>query len=241
MSIQGAVHNASLLPAQQDDALFTLKQELRGDSRANGFAIAKVGLPNLILPSSLDIKLTNYNHYSSYVQLADTLFPGLANSQHSVIIFRPLVVKNGLHDFFVQILRLNDFVILKRKVRMLTRAEVAFMAEQEGITDDKCEMYYNIMMESDSEVVAVTKLGAVSDLKSLTDGAAPFGRRRLAQQNEDTSHVRTNVDSINGMFEVTPFSSFGEFLDLEDFILASSSLDKYKRLKGDQKTNRIND
>jgi hypothetical protein len=91
------------------------------------------------------------------------------------------VVRNGLHDFFVQILRLNDFTILKRKVRMLTKAEVAFLAEQEGISDEKCEMYYNIMMESNCEIVAVTKLGAVSDLRSLADGAAPFGRRRVSQ------------------------------------------------------------
>jgi len=51
------------------------------------------------------------------------------------------------------------------------------------------------------------------------------------------------VDSISGMFEITPFSSFSEFLDLEDIIVSSSSLEKYKKQKntGDAKTNRLND
>jgi len=54
--------------------------------------------------------------------------------------------------------------------------------------------------------------------------------------------VRSNVDSISGMFEITPFSSFGEFLDLEDFIVSSSRLEKYKKhTTGDAKTNRLND
>ena len=97
--------------------------------KSNIFAIAKVGLPNLILPSSLDIKLSNYNQYSSYLQLSDSFFPNLSQSQHSVLVFRPLIVKNGLNDFLVQILKINEFTILKRKVRMLTKAEVSFLAE----------------------------------------------------------------------------------------------------------------
>jgi hypothetical protein len=92
------------------------------------------------------------------------------------------MVKNGLNDILVQILKVNDFTILKRKVRMLTKAEVVFMAEQERVSGskEKCEMYYNLMMEGECEIVAVTKIGAVSDLKSIVDGSAPLGRRRIA-------------------------------------------------------------
>lgn len=63
---------------------------------------------------------------------------------------------------------------------MLTKSEIAFLAEQEQISEDKCETYYNIMREGEVEIIAVTKLGGVSDLKSLVDGAAPYGRRRIA-------------------------------------------------------------
>ena len=33
------------------------------------------------------------------------------------------------------------------------------------------------------------------------------------------------------MFEITPFTSFGELIDLEDFIVQHSRLEKYKKLK----------
>ncbi len=88
--------------------------------------------------------------------------------------------------------------------------------------------YYNVMMEGNSEIVVVSKLGAVADLKSLVDGSAPYGRRRIAQLDESTSAVRTNVDAVNSMFEITPFTSFSEFLDLEDFMVTHSKLEKYK-------------
>jgi hypothetical protein len=65
--------------------------------------------------------------------LADAFFPKLSTSQLSVIVVRPPFVKTGLSEFLIRILKLNDFTILKRKTRMLTKPEVAFLAEQEGI------------------------------------------------------------------------------------------------------------
>jgi hypothetical protein len=145
------------------------------------------------------------------------------------------MVKNGLNDFLVQILRINDFVILKRKIRKLTRGEIVYLADKEGITDEQGETYYNMMMDSEVEIVAVTKMGATYDLKTLADGCAPLGRRRVAQLDEDTSAVRTNVDAVNSMFEVTPFTSMSEMIDIEDYIVSHTKLDKYKKLSRSNK------
>lgn len=41
-------------------------------------------------------------------------------------------------------------------------------------------MYYNIMMDGEVEIVVVSKLGGVHDLKSIVNGCAPYGRRRIA-------------------------------------------------------------
>jgi hypothetical protein len=89
-----------------NNALYELRTSLAGgkgasSGRSNIFAIAKVGVPNLIMPSTLDIKLANYNTYSSYLQLCDNFFPKLSSSQHSILVLRPIVVKNGLNDFLV--------------------------------------------------------------------------------------------------------------------------------------------
>jgi hypothetical protein len=42
--------------------------------------------------------------------------------------------------------------------------------------------------------------------------------------------VRTNVDAVNSMYEITPFTSMSEFIDLEDYIVSHSKLEKYKKL-----------
>ena len=62
---------------------------------------------------------------------------------------------------------------------MLTKSEVVYLAQAEGITNDKSELYYNLMMDSDSEILVLSKLGAIEDLKSIVDGCKPFGRRRV--------------------------------------------------------------
>jgi hypothetical protein len=73
MSIQSSLHEIDLTnppsSMQKNQALYTLKLDLENEiaqsGKSNIFAIAKVGLPNLILPSSLDIKLANYSSFTS--------------------------------------------------------------------------------------------------------------------------------------------------------------------------------
>jgi hypothetical protein len=51
----------------------------------------------------------------------------------------------------------------------------------------------------------------------------------VAQLDDDIMAIRTNVDSVNSMYEITPFTSMSEFLDLEDFIITNSNIKKYKK------------
>ena len=103
----------------------------------------------------------------------------MSHSEHSVLLLRPIIVKNGLNDVFIQILKLNDFTIVKRKIRTLTKSEVVYLSELESIIRDKAEVYYNLMMDGDCEIVVVSKFGAVEDLKSLASGCKPYGRLRI--------------------------------------------------------------
>ena len=50
-----------------------------------------------------------------------------------MIVLRPSIVKNGLNELLLQIVRANEFLILKRQIRMLTRAEVAYLYRAEKI------------------------------------------------------------------------------------------------------------
>jgi hypothetical protein len=40
---------------------------------------------------------------------------------------------------------------------------------------------------------------------------------------------RSNVDSVSSMFEIAPFTSISELLDLEDFLTRNSKLNKFKK------------
>lgn len=39
-----------------------------------------------------------------------------------------------------------------------------------------------------------------------------------------------NVNAIDSIFEISPFSSFGELFDLEDFMIRNSNIKKFKAL-----------
>ena len=58
---------------------------------------------------------------------------------------------------------------------------------------------------------------------------------------EDEMNTRSNVDSINSMYEVSPFSSFGELIDLEDFLISHSKLEKYRKTQKSGQINRVED
>ena len=78
------------------------------------------------------------------------------------------------------VLKANDFVILKRKQRMLSRAEVAFLAQEEKVSAKNLAMYSSIMTESKSEIVVMTKIAAVTDAYSIANGCGSYGRRRVS-------------------------------------------------------------
>lgn len=86
-----------------------------------------------------------------------------------------------------------------------------------------------MMSQGPCEIVLVSKIGAVADLKTILNGAAPMGRRRVNQIEESTS-FRINVNAVDGIFEITPFSSFSELFDLEDFLIRNSKIKKFKAL-----------
>ena len=80
----------------------TLRRDLsQTQTMSNVFAIAKMGLSNLIFPSQLDVKISNYQNYPGYIRLSDAFCPQMSHSEHSVLLLRPIVVKNGLNEILM--------------------------------------------------------------------------------------------------------------------------------------------
>lgn len=56
------------------------------------FAIAKVGISNLIMPNTLDVKISNFENYDTYVSISDRFFPENSKNHQTVVVIRPLMV-----------------------------------------------------------------------------------------------------------------------------------------------------
>lgn len=182
----------------------------------------------MIFPSTLDVSLRNFQDPTHYLQLTDHFFPASSKSQLSLIVIRPVIVQNGLSDLLVEILKANDFLILDRQVRLLTRREAGHLCKLERISKGNIELALDYAMAGPSEIVVVSKLGAVADARTLCHGSET-GRRRTALCGDSGSTGRRNGDSVAAMFELAPFSSFNEFVDLHDFLVQHSRLHKYTK------------
>lgn len=110
------------------------------------FAISKVGLPNLIMPNTLDLKFSNFENFDSYTEVSDMFFPDISINHQSVVILRPMIVRNNLNTLLVNILTSNEFLILKRKIRPLTGGEVAYLCRKEQIPESNKALYFDLMM-----------------------------------------------------------------------------------------------
>ena len=127
----------------------------------NLFAVAKVGTPNMIFPTTLDVQMRNFQDPHQYVQISDYFFPNISKSQMTVMILRPLIVKNGLNDLFVEILKANDFLIIKRIMKTISREEALKICHMEKVTKSNVELYIDTVLAGPSEIVIMSKIGAI--------------------------------------------------------------------------------
>lgn len=109
-----------------------------------------MGISNLIMPNTLDLKFSNYENFDSYLNVSDMFFPDLSITHQSVIILRPLIVRNRISDLIDSILRANEFCILKKIIRPLTNGEVAYLFKAEEIQETNKELYFNLMLSGPS-------------------------------------------------------------------------------------------
>jgi len=147
--------------------------------------------------------------------------------QWTIVILRPIIVKTGLGRLFEKILRVNNMYIVKKHQRMLTPAEATLLCKMEGINaPDWMDTYKKIMLEGPVEIYLLSKIGAVAEARAIVDGCMR-GWKWVSQKNEDETDanvVQRNMDSESSAFQVTPFSSLNELIDVEDFILYHSNI-----------------
>jgi len=213
------------------------------NDRVKSIATCKVGLPLYMAINSADMNIVMINKYQEMIRYYDVFFPQLSENQRTVLIFRPFIVRSGLVEVFLNVFKLNGFGILKRTNKVLSHNEILMLSKCAEVPDDLLEFYITLMGESESELVVVSKFGAISEAKALCDGNR-FGRRQF----DRTSNIKHDLyidkevevygqrwthdfikrekvdehpnDGIDGLFSVNPFNSISEMIDVDSLLQA---------------------
>lgn len=119
-------------------------------------------------------------------------------------------------------------MIVATQVRNLRLSEVNYLRKEENIPEENHQLYHDLMTEGPCCILMVSKLAGVQDAKAILNGATPFGRKRMNQPSE-TGQKKFQMSSVDAMFELSPFSSFLELFDLQDFLTRNQRLNKLSK------------
>lgn len=72
-----------------------------------------------------------------------------------------MIVSNGLNHIFVEILKANEFRVLKRKQRKLSQQEASYLCQLEKVAKGNMALYVKLMMAGPVEIVVLSKIGGV--------------------------------------------------------------------------------
>jgi len=126
--------------------------------------LSKVG-PNLsVNPSSIfeNIDIVNISKPREYEILSNLFFEDIVGYNRVLIVFRPIMVRCGLNDVLINVFKINGFHILKRKFMRLNNIDAKFLFNLEGLDPNFLDDYLKIMIESEVEVVCLSRYGAVN-------------------------------------------------------------------------------
>ena len=79
------------------------------------------------------------------------------------MVFRPMMVRSGLNEAIINILKINGFNIIKRRFVKLDLIDSKFLFHFEGLDENFLDDYSKIMTESEVEIICISKFGGVNN------------------------------------------------------------------------------
>lgn len=89
-------------------------------------------------------------------------------------LLRPLVVNNGIEELFLNVFRINKFIIVKRVYKKLDDYELNYLAKVEGVEDESFDNYCQLMTGGPVCFVVMSNYSAVSLGSFLANGFRDF-------------------------------------------------------------------
>lgn len=135
--------------------------------------IAKVGSTNFFPNDQIlseFFEITNITNQRYIEILNNVFFKEESGYNRFLIVLRPIIVKVGLSDTILNILKINNFVIIHQSLHYLTRKEAEFLFHFENLNEEFKENYISQMTESYSNLVVVSRMAGLKLIKILSDG-----------------------------------------------------------------------
>ena len=173
--------------------------------------ISSVGLEKEIkdmstsLAFNSDFNIIRYDDENECEELNNFFFNNNLNSSSSYervfIILRPFILRSGLHDILINILKINKFNILSKKILVLNEAQISYLYHHEFPTEAKIsfELYYRMMSDGNCEILVLSKLSAFCDLNTLI-GYSGNHEINVNQYNTITNYI--SLGDLNIKYEV---------------------------------------
>ena len=118
--------------------------------------------------SDNNLEIINFNSTRDIELISNIFFKEIIKYEHITIIMRPYIVRSGISEIILNIFKLNNFQILKRKLKVLDKDEAKLLFKYEKLDGNFEEYYFKIMTDSNSEIVLLAKFVKVHQLaKSL--------------------------------------------------------------------------
>ena len=125
--------------------------------------LSKIGPDISVSPSNIveNIDIVNISKPRDFEILSNLFFEDIVGYNRVLVVFRPIIIRGGLNELLLNVFKINGFHILKRKFMRLNNVDAMFLFSLEGLDPDFLEDYIKIMIESEVEVVCLSRYGAV--------------------------------------------------------------------------------
>jgi hypothetical protein len=141
-------------------------------------AATKVGMTQMLSFNPFSLETFCFASNNDTYQLFNFFFPELSHFQRTLVVFRPLAVRSGLNRVFLDILKCNQFCVVKRKFKVLSKEEALQLKGNLILDAQGQEDYLTIMLAGECDLCVIAKFGAIHEARTLVDGAEG-GRRRI--------------------------------------------------------------
>lgn len=205
------------------------KYKLYVKNKLSFYLISKIGLiPTIpIQNNQLNLEIVPFTNPIEVDIINNFIFDNEIKYTRSLLIIRPNIVKLGISDIIINLLKRNNFLIISRKEICLTKYEALFLFNFEKINKLYKEFYISYMTESHCIALVIGKFGCIESLANLFNSSILseediFSKsftnsilQKVLLRNENETNNNNNLNVISSQNIGSIYKSFIQIINYE--------------------------